>query len=174
MRALRGTGCRSRSPRHTRAFRGTRNVLASVVAFGAFGLSALPALACSVTATGTSFGTYDVFASAPLDTTGEVSVTCPDPPPPSVQIAISKGSSVNFQPRTMLNGANDVLEYGLYLDATFSIVWGDGSSGTEIRTVSVPTDGTPAKATVYGRIPARQTSVSAGTYQDTVTVTVNF
>jgi spore coat protein U-like protein len=120
------------------------------------------------TVLGVRFGTYDPFSAAPLDSTGSITVTCRGQ---GVQITISlgKGSSSTYSERTMHGPGTSVLYYNLFLDAARLSVWGDGTGGTLNYG---PSPGS-VTATVYGRIPAFQRP-TAGSYVDTVTITVNF
>ncbi len=127
---------------------------------------------CSVSATGVAFGSYDVFAATPRDSTGTVGYQCLLPL--SVQITLSTGASATFTPRKMVKGA-ERLNYNFYRDAGRSLIWGDGAGGTSFYsgTVGALQLGTTINVTVYGRIPPQQ-DVSAGTYTDTITATINF
>lgn len=125
---------------------------------------------CTISTTGVSYGTYDVFSSSAVDSTGTVTYNCLLVT--SVQITMSKGSAPTFSPRQMPNGA-EVLTYNLYLDASRTTIWGDGTGGTSVYSQTLPPLGTNVNVTVYGRVPAGQ-DVSAGTYSDNVTATINF
>jgi spore coat protein U-like protein len=123
------------------------------------------------------FGNYNVFTTSALDSTGTVRYDC-NPAAVNISIALSRGASSNFAPRRLTNGTES-LNYNLYLDASRTQVWGDGTLGTAVLSVANPANTNPGNtsravdATVYGRIPALQ-DVSAGAYTDTVVVTVNF
>ena len=128
---------------------------------------------CTVTTTPASFGTYDVFSSAPLDTTGTISLMCnnPEKKPMPVTISISSGGSGSFNPRQMrLAGGSDRMNYSLFLDPSRSTIWGDGTGGTSTF-ISTIIKTTPLNATIYGRVPARQ-NLRAGAYSDNLVVTV--
>jgi spore coat protein U-like protein len=129
--------------------------------------------ACSVSATGVNFGAYDVFVTTPLDSTGTVTVTCDQAPPPDVVIAIGpSGTSGAFIPRQMRTAASpDRLNYNLFTNAGRSTVWGDGAAGTSTVFLKNVTKNRPVVATIYGRIPAGQ-DVSVGSYSDFLTVTI--
>ena len=127
---------------------------------------------CSVNTSGAiRFGSYDVFAPMPLDTTGTVSYIC-DKKDRDILITLSPGASSTFRPRRMTNGT-DQLAYNLYLDAAFTVIWGDLAEGTGAYTRHNPPNNRWVELTVYGRTPARQ-DVSAGTYSDTLVVEINF
>jgi spore coat protein U domain-containing protein, fimbrial subunit CupE1/2/3/6 len=125
---------------------------------------------CTISTTSVTFGSYDVFASTPTDTTGTVSFTCSGNA--DVTIRLSKGGSSTFNPRTM-NGGTDTLNYNLYKDAARTTVWGDGTGSTATYTQTAVPNSTAQNLTIYARIPAAQ-DVGAGTYTDSVTVTIDF
>ena len=127
---------------------------------------------CTISTTSVSFGAYDVFASSPSDTTGTVSFTCNGTPNADITITLSKGGSSTFNPRT-LSGGTDTLNYNLYKDAARTTIWGDGTGSTATYTQAGVPNNTAQNLTIYARIPAAQ-DVSAGTYTDSVTVTIDF
>ncbi|MGQ0588201.1 MAG: Csu type fimbrial protein [Sphingosinicella sp.] len=133
-----------------------------------------PADACTVSATGVMFGAYDPRATGPDDGTGAIDIAC-HPSDQSVNIALSTGSSGSFSARRMSSGAAQ-LDYNLYTGTSRTVVWGDGSGGTSTVTL---TEGNVSggrrrfSADIFGRIPALQ-NVPAGSYVDTIVVTVTF
>lgn len=137
------------------------------LAFSAF--LALPMLAhaaaCTVTVVNVAFGGYDVFQQQDSETTGSVNVSCDSSA--SYVISLSAGFGT-FAARVMMNGSQE-LDYNLFTDPQRLTVWGDGTSGT----TTVSATGTGGSYTVYGMIPALQ-NVSAGSYSDTITVTVTY
>jgi spore coat protein U-like protein len=145
---------------------------AGLAAFVVVPLTAHAAIKCSVTTVGVAFGFYDVFSSAPLDSAGSVTIRCTglgtgvEP----ITVALSAGGSGSFQLRTLIRGS-DRMSYNLYLDAGRGQIWGDGTGGS-LRYASVSRN-QPVILTIFGRIPPGQ-DVSAGTYSDTIVVTVNF
>ncbi len=109
----------------------------------------------------------DVASSAGA---GSVIVTCT--PGLAVSIAldygIHNGSSAR---RYMENSATSTtLGYQLYQDASYSNVWGTGEQAYSIA--SFPS--TTQTYTVYGRLYAVSGLPAAGTYSDTVTVTLTY
>lgn len=160
-------------------------VRAAVVMLG-LGAALLPARAeaacsplslcsCTVTATGVSFGNYNVLTTTPNDATGTVRVTCILllDLAGSFTVDLSTGASGSYAARTLRNGANN-LSYNLYTDAARAQLWGNGTGGSN-RVVQnfaglLLVD---RSYTVYGRIPARQ-NVRPGSYSDTIIVTVTY
>lgn len=133
---------------------------------------------CTVSASPTAFGGYSPFSAAPLDTAGNVAVSCSLLGVVSLlvsyTISLSAGSSGVHASRTMFSGGS-VLGYNLYTNSARTTVWGNGTGGT-----STVSDGyvlglltTTRNYPVYGRIPAGQ-NVSAGLYADTITVQVDY
>jgi spore coat protein U-like protein len=128
---------------------------------------------CNVTATGISFGAYDVFAAAPLDSTGSVTVTCTYFLPRNVRVSIGASpTSGGFNPRKMTPPTgSDRLDYNLFTTSSRSTIWGDGTAGTSTVLLSSVRRNQPRVTTIYGRVPAGQ-DIQVGSYTDTVTVTI--
>jgi spore coat protein U-like protein len=124
-----------------------------------------PAAECSLSVMNVSFGAYDTLSPFDSDITGSITVSCDEETTGEVSLSAGLGS---FTARRMQSGAQSLF-YNLYLDATRLNIWGDGSPGTSLLSIS-STGGT---YTVYARIPARQT-VPVGEYADTITVTLTF
>jgi spore coat protein U-like protein len=127
---------------------------------------------CSISATGVSFSTYDVFSAVANDSTGSVTFNCTGSAH-NIVITLSKGSNSTFNPRTMTGPASETLNYNLYSDAARTAIWGDGTVGTTTYANANPPNGAPVVVTIYGRIPAGQ-DVRTGSYSDTVTAIINF
>jgi spore coat protein U-like protein len=149
-----------------------RALLASVVgAVLVLGVAAPARAACTISTTPLSFGIYNVFATAPLDSIGTVTYRC-TPIGLFVQISLDRGGAPTFNPRRMLKGT-EVLNYNLYRDAARTTIWGDGTGGTQIYSVVVTPPARPVDVPVYGRVPALQ-DVTAGTYTNTIIATIQF
>jgi spore coat protein U-like protein len=123
------------------------------------------AVQCAVATTSVAFGSYDPFANTATDGTGTVTVSCDVAA--TYTVAINAGTSGSFN-RSLASG-NHLLAYNLFVDATRTSVWGDGTAGTS----RLSSSGTGAVHTVYARIPALQ-NVTAGSYADALTVTLEF
>jgi spore coat protein U-like protein len=73
----------------------------------------------------------------------------------------------------MFSGIN-TLSYNLYLDAAHSMIWGDGTGGSQTGTLTINGLGNvTANATIYALIPSQDPAPGAG-YTDSITVTVNY
>ena len=147
--------------------------LAIGVAILLFGSAARLEAACSVSASGVSFGTYDILASAPNDSTGAVVLQC-SPSDKNIRVTLSAGTSGTYTARTLKRGSDQLL-YNLFRDAARTIVWGDGSGGTSVLLIVNWTGGPNTTQThpIYGRMPAQQ-DAAAGTYNDRSVVSINF
>lgn len=147
----------------------TRLVAATFLAAAFAASSARAAPMCSgISTTPVAFGTYSPVNATPTDSMGTVSYFCPGALSP--MISINAGSSASFSPRTMLSGAS-ALNYNLYVDAARTTIWGDGTSGTATVAGTVSTK--PVTNDIFGRIFPLQ-SVAAGSYSDSLIVTINF
>jgi spore coat protein U-like protein len=128
--------------------------------------------ACSLTSTSIAFGNYDIFSPSPLDSLGQVIFRCGGNDH-DVSISLDNGGAPTFNPRRMLNGTS-TLNYNVYLDAARTVIWGDGSSGTQNFFVHNPqSNNRDISVPIYGRVPAGQ-GASVGNYSNTLTVTINF
>lgn len=139
-----------------------------------------PALAqaashCSVSANNYSFGNYDPMSPSPTNVPGTnlISVTCNGNGSSTITVDLSTGGSGVYFPSRQMKAAftTDVLNYNLYTNASLTTVWGDGTGGT--GDVVIPYAMGTNNFTVYGQIPAQQ-NIGAGSYADTITVTVTF
>jgi spore coat protein U-like protein len=146
-------------------------LIGGALAVGAVVLVALPALAaCTISTTGVSFGTYNVFATSPLDSTGSVTYRCTGNA--SLTVTLDKGGAATFNPRRMSSGSQ-ALGYNLYLDASRTTPWGDGTGGSQLYSNPSVPNNQNVTVTIYGRVAPGQ-DVSAGTYSNTITATINF
>lgn len=131
--------------------------------------------ACTVTATSHAFPDYAPLSGSAADTSSSITVECTGLLDLAVEVRLSTGSSGSYAPRKMYKGT-DMLNYNLYVDSgRTTTIWGDGSSGTStVSYVLVPLILDRRTDTVYGRVPASQTTAVPGYYSDTITVTVEY
>lgn len=124
-----------------------------------------------------SFGSYDTESALPRDSQADVRVTCArDGGPPNIDLTVAIGPSSgggSGSARSLVGPGTAILAYGLYRDSGRTLPWGDSpGTNTESRTASIPNKSSSTVTfTVYGRIAARQL-VRAGTYMDTLQVTL--
>lgn len=127
--------------------------------------------ACDISTAPTTldFGTAGPLM-ANVDSTSTISVTCTSGA--GYNIGLDAGlndGGLGINARAMTDGT-DFVGYQLYQDATRTNVWGE-TIGTD--TVASTGTGGAQAFTVYGRVPPQATP-PAGTYNDTVTVTVTY
>ncbi|WP_342051193.1 MULTISPECIES: Csu type fimbrial protein [unclassified Cupriavidus] len=126
---------------------------------------------CVITANTLDFGTSGVLRTA-LDANGSLSVRCTLNAPYSIALNAGTGAGATVAARRMTrSGGTQTVGYQLFRNAARTEPWGDGTNGT--LTVSGTGTGTAQTVNLYGRVPA-QTTPQAGTYQDTVTVTITY
>ena len=135
--------------------------------------------ACTIATADIAFGAYDAItthATTALTAQGSVTTTCTLDLVATVMIGQGLHAptevSTDIAPfRQMLgDGAEDYLAYNVYSDAGLSSVW------TNEVDSGIDTTGTGEEVamTVYGAIAAGQTSAPAGSYSDTLVVTVDY
>lgn len=140
---------------------------------------------CRVTTSPLAFGSYDpIETAAPVDASTQFLVDCRSPSIVAFEAALSTGNSGTYLGRELRLGSSR-LPYNLYRDAARTIVFGDGTAGTESAdcitgiTFNGCTGSNPpgpdrrATVPVYGRIPPGA-DPAAGPHSDTIIVTVTF
>lgn len=145
-----------------------------LVAAGLIAAPSAHALLCSIDSVSpVVFGAYDGLTRNTVDATGSVTFGCFliglfD----NITIDISRGASATFSPRTLKAGTK-TLQYNLFLDAARTSIWGDTTSGTShFGPFHPPLLGTTSR-TIYGRVFSGQ-NVGAGSYSDTLVITLNY
>ncbi len=134
-------------------------------------LAASPSAACTLSATGVSFGTYDQ-GGAPTDGVGSIQAVC-HPSDQAPTVSLSAGNSGSFATRQLRSGGHN-LNYNLYSDG--GQVWGNGGGNSSTVTLTNGTVHAGRRTfirTIYGRIPAGQ-KPAAGSYSDTIVMTITF
>ena len=135
-------------------------------------VSANVAKNCTISTSPVNFGAYDSVvanATAALDGTGQVTVTCTKGA--AARVELSDGSNGQSGSRRMAGTADNYLNYQLYKDAARTDVWG-GDAGSDLELGAAP-NRNPRTFTVYGRVPSAQ-DAAVGAYTDVVVATVNF
>jgi spore coat protein U-like protein len=110
--------------------------------------------------------------ATPLDVTGQIGVRCTGTAGTFVA-KISPGGSGTFAQRQMISGPFQ-LNYNFYLNPSHTVVFGDGTGGSQTSGGTKPSSGQQNfTLPVYGRVFPGQ-SVGAGAYSDNVLVTIVF
>jgi len=146
-----------------------RIIVQLVLVFSLVFFSCVAHAACTISTTPLNFGSYDVFSAVPLDSTGSISYSCTaEIIPPGFLVSIGPSpNSGSVDPRKMkLVGGSDYLIYNIYSNNKRTSVWGEGPQAFTVKAKK-------KSLTVYGRIPPLQ-NVIAGTYSETLTVTITW
>jgi spore coat protein U-like protein len=150
--------------------------LAASPAFAATATNTMPVSvnvinSCTVSASPMSFGSLSSVGGANVDTSADMSVNCTINA--AYDVAVSLGANAATGTQRYLVSTTDAtkqIPYNLYSDALRTKTWGPSSPDTVTGTGS----GVAQTLTAYGRIPSSASAVPAGTYKDTVTITVTF
>lgn len=143
--------------------------------------------ACSVSSTGLAFGTYQplTFAGKLLSTdktsSATISVVC-------TAIAVGGAYTISLGPghygagnlitnRYLNNTTNggDYMLFNVYVDAAYTTVWGMGTAGAgSTLNGSIQTGNSNQSHTVYGKVPAGQSTLKAGSFSDSMVMTITY
>lgn len=101
--------------------------------------------------------------------TREILIQCSKDTPYKIELneGLNPEKAGDTATRRMTNGT-EFVAYQLYQDANRSLIWGKAGAA-----ISETADGTEQKHHIYGRVEAQRTP-AAGSYTDTVTVTVTY
>lgn len=124
---------------------------------------------CTVNANTLDFGTPTGVLTSAVPATTTISVQCAAGTSYNVGLDGGLNSGNNINARKMVRGTNSVA-YQLYRDSSRTQVWGNT---VNTDTVQGTGNGSIQSLTVYGNVPV-QTTPPAGTYQDTVVVSVTY
>jgi len=115
------------------------------------------------------FGEVGVI-DAPIPATSTIAVQCTNGTPFSLGLDAGTGAGATVATRLMTGPNSEEVEYTLYSDPAHNLIWGD-----TIGDDTVEETGTGSEETfpVYGLVPPQSTP-SAGTYTDVVTVTASY
>jgi spore coat protein U-like protein len=141
----------------------------AATATGTFAVSMTIQSSCVLTSSsGIAFGTTGVL-SANTDTTGTLGVQCTTTTPYTVALDAGAGTGASTATRK-LTASGSTIDYALYRDSARTLTWGN-VQGTD--TVGGTGNGSTQTLTVYGRVPSQATP-AAGSYTDTVNVTITY
>lgn len=127
---------------------------------------------CTISAPTFTFGAYNPLVTTPLDAIGSLSFRC-TPNTANVQIALTNLTSVCSSNTFCLASNGTLLSYRLFLDAAHTIIWGDGTSNTQVYTNASPPPQTTVTVPIYGQISALQNN-PAGLHTGTVLATISW
>jgi len=134
---------------------------------------AAQAQTCSAVASNLDLGQVSPVAGTTANASSTITISCNGMGVLPVRACVSLGTGsggTGYFPRTASNGANQ-LQYNLYTTSGASTVWGSRASTTYapigVDVVNTGTGSGSTTLTVYGRAPASQTGLVAGTYTST-------
>lgn len=133
--------------------------------------------ACSVNAATLDFGTNagTALLAAAVNASTTVSVTCTSGSPYSV--GMGNGQNATGSQRRMINGGN-YISYDLYTDAGLLNAWTTASNSTTCTSTNScilgTGNGSAQSIDVYGVVPSVAVAPPAGSYADSVTMTVTY
>ena len=138
-------------------------------------------LNCTVSATSVAFGSYTPLQPSALIGTGTMTAICTvDSHKNTLTVDLSSGMSGSFITRTLTTTVGTTtypLNYNLYQDAANTLIWGDGTGGSQADTVTITRHGNnntiTTNDTVYGAVAPAQ-DPAPGIYTDSITISVNF
>jgi len=148
-------------------------------ASSSFAVTATVVAACKInSASAIAFGNYDpavANATASKDAQGTVQIVCTK----SAVAVVSMDQGINpgtgstcSAPSRQMNSGTSKLAYGIYQDLAHGTPWGC-TSGTNTLQFTATGAATPNNFTTFGSVPGGQ-DLPAGSYSDTVTVSVTF
>ena len=141
--------------------------------FGVILTSSVPVWSqeCNVFVGAISFGSHPDAARSPLQGSGAVRVHCTGSIPFRVLLGPSAHNS-GFSPRVMVNSSGaGTLAYNLFLDPSFTQIWGDGFGDT--YTFVGSGNGTEVFIPVFGQIFGGQL-VPPGIYSNSIMISVEW
>ena len=147
----------------------------AATATGTMTVSTTVAMSCTISAGAMTFASYDPTASADNDATATITSTCTSGGAAVITMGqgnADKSGSTDASPlRAMFNaGITEELLYQVYSDSAGGTVWGN----TAATGKAITADGTAQAFTAHGRIPKNQTGITAGTFTDSVAVTLTY
>ena len=144
----------------------------AATATGNLGVTATVLSTCSVSSTPVAFGAYTFSA---VDSTGSITVTCTaDVLTYNVALDAGAGSGSTTATRKLTSVGLNTLNYSLFGNVGRTQNWGNSQGvDTLASTANTSGSGTIKTFTVYGQLPANQTSPAAS-YSDSVGIVVNY
>lgn len=124
---------------------------------------------CFVSASPLNFGNSVGLLTSVVNATTTLGVQCSNTTPYNVGLDGGQNSGSNINARKMILGTSSIA-YQLYQNSGRTTVWGNTVGS---NTVAGTGNGNTQSLTVYGSVPA-QVTPPAGTYNDTIVVTVTY
>jgi spore coat protein U-like protein len=130
---------------------------------------------CSVSSTGTAFGSYDTLSNNVKDTVGTIFVTCSGSVGDAVNYSIALSAGDGPFASRFMEATSTNLNYNLFTDGSHAVIWGDGTgnTGTVSDNYTLSATTITRQYLVHGEISA-QNGPLAGTYMDTLVITLTY
>lgn len=140
----------------------------AATATGSFNVQVVIQETCIVTSPSSTvldFGTQTLL-NANVDAQTNIGVQCTS----GTDYDVSLDNGLNTSRRMRQGATSNYINYQLYTNSTRSTIWPTAAGAAPYPNIAT---GTAQTITVYGRIPV-QTTPPAGTYTDTVAITVTY
>ena len=122
---------------------------------------------CAIEGGTIDFGTYESGQLSTVPAVGTISYAgCPEG---VANIALDAGQTGDEQARAMTDGNGNQLSYHIFQDAARTELWGTGEASKDVEVEA----GGAGSWEVFGRI-IREQAVPAGTYTDSINITLTF
>jgi spore coat protein U-like protein len=138
--------------------------------------------ACTVSSSGLAFGAYQPLTfpgkltSMPVTSDATISIVCTNVSTSgayTLALGPSGGSAGDrISTRYLVNGSSEMM-FNVYTDFNRSIVWGNGTLGSLVGG-SIAVGNSSQNVTVYGKLPASQHTLKAGSYSGSMTMTLTY
>jgi spore coat protein U-like protein len=141
---------------------------------------------CSVSSSGLAFGAYQPLSfagklhSVDRTSSASISIVCTGIVTGGSYVLSlgpgNYGSGNRISPRYLpnLSQAGDPMQFNVYTDPAYSSIWSDGITAGPPFSGTIPAGDSQRNHTAYGRVPAGQSTLKAGQYADTLTMTLTF
>jgi spore coat protein U-like protein len=133
--------------------------------------------ACTINATTLAFPSTDGISltTTPITASTTVSVTCTSGSP----FTIGMGQGNNYSGGNRMASSGNYIPYGLYTDSAWTDAWtttteNNGCSGPANSCYVGTGTGSAQSVTIYGKVPTLATAPTAGSYTDTVLMTITY
>ena len=127
---------------------------------------------CRIETSPLVFPPYDVYAAAPVDAVASIRFSCVrERGAASLRIHLEQASD-GIPDRHMRSGG-ETLRYDVFVDPARHLAWGDGTAGTRAQVRRCCDSSAFETVNVYGLIFQGQ-DVAGGTYEDSLTVAIEF
>jgi len=150
----------------------------AAIALLAWSMAGYAHAGCTSSSSGMAFGAYTTLVSADVISAAQIDVVCQGMPDgSSYTLALgpsADGGGDRISTRYLANTrGGDLMVFNLFTDANRTVVWGDGVTGALIHG-NLNAGGSPSSMVVYGKIPAGQRTLRAGSFHGSMTVTLTY